>query len=63
MKTAILLFSICSIFNVAMMKHLGKNKDGLDIFTIDLDLPPKQRFQEVTRHMMNETRTLADLYL
>jgi N-acylethanolamine-hydrolysing acid amidase len=30
--------------------YLGKNKNGVDIFSVNLDLPEEQRFVEVTKY-------------
>jgi hypothetical protein len=29
-------------------KYLGKNKNGIKLFTINIDLPPEKRFTEPT---------------
>lgn len=43
---ALLFISFSSLYDAA---YLGRNKFGLDIFTIDLSLPEKERFKETAQ--------------
>jgi hypothetical protein len=43
-------------------KYLGKNDEGIDVFTIDLSQPAYERFRETSRYFKTELDQLADLY-
>jgi hypothetical protein len=42
---------------------MGKNEHGIDIFSIDLDLPEEQRFVEVTTYFKPYVLQVLKQYL
>ncbi len=44
-------------------EHLGKNKYGVDIFSVNLDLPEQQRFVEVSTYFKPYLLEVLDQYL
>ena len=46
MNKVVSIFAILYIASTANSAYLGKNKNGIDMFTINLDAPPQDRFKE-----------------
>lgn len=61
MKIAILIISLAAA--LVSGDYLGKNQHGVDIFSINLDLPAEQRFVEVSAHFKKEANDVLDEYL
>jgi hypothetical protein len=60
-KLARILISFLSIF-FSLSQHLGKNSNGLDLFKIDLDLPPEKRFVEVGKYFKSGIQLTLKYY-
>ena len=49
MRISIAIF--CFLISNTLSTYLGLSDSGIPIFSIDLDLPPRQRFKETSVHM------------
>lgn len=58
-----MLLLLTSTSLLATAKYLGKSEEGLPIFTINLDAPPRERFQEPNRYFKEVGKTTLDKYL
>ena len=58
--TILLLAALCL---VSQADYLGKNKFGIDIFSVNLDLKEEQRFVEVTAFYKEKVLTVLDQYI
>ena len=48
---ALRILLLCEILLLSQEKYLGESEEGLPIFTIDMNLPPKERFKETATYM------------
>jgi len=48
------LFSYILVLSYIYSSYLGKNQNGIDIFKIDLDLPPEDRFVTVAKYFKTD---------
>jgi len=59
------VFFIALCFSAPMVQgdYLGKNKNGVDMFSIDLDLPANLRFVEVSGYYKDTVNAVLNEYL
>ena len=56
------LVFIMSVIYIINAKHLGKTSEGLQIFKIDLNEEPQERFKETVNYFKKEILDLVDIY-
>ena len=61
-KSLVLLLAVFAI-GCVNTAHLGKNEHGIDIFTIDMDMAPKYRFNETSLYYKEQVHVIVDMYL
>lgn len=52
-----------SVMGVTYGKHLGENSHGIQIFSVDLDLPPYERFYEIAAYYKESGHAVIQSYL
>jgi N-acylethanolamine-hydrolysing acid amidase len=64
MKTKQILALIC-VATIALTdgKYLGKNKNGIKMYSIDLDLPAEQRFVDIGKDFKEPANYVINQYL
>lgn len=60
---ALTLATIFGIINPAKADYLGLNPQGMPVYTIDLDLPPRERFKETALVFKDIYFEIERLYL
>ena len=56
-----LLFSLMTL-SLVQAEYLGLNEGGVEMFTIDLDVPPRYRYKEVTEFKKEQALEVYRLY-
>lgn len=59
-KQLLFLLSISFFLAVSNSAYLGKNEHGIDVFTIDLNLAPKYRFNETATFFKDRVHVVVD---
>ncbi len=62
MKYLLFFFLILVSSSQGYQNYLGKTDEGVDIFKIDLNQKPRERFKAVTQHYKQDILNLAQLY-
>lgn len=57
---AVFFIAVCFSAPMVQGDYLGKNANGVDMFSIDLDLPANQRFVEVSGYYKETVNTVLD---
>ena len=57
------VIGIIAVLQLVSADYKGKNEFGVDIFTINLDLPEEQRFVEVSKYYKNFTLQILNQYM
>ena len=57
----VLLFSLVTL-SLVKAEYLGLNEGGIEMFTIDLDVPPRYRYKEVTEFKKEQALEVYRLY-
>lgn len=65
MKISLFIAAFIAMATVPSVKsdYLGLNPQGMPIFTIDLDMEPRERFKEVTTHFAEQYKLAEHTYL
>jgi hypothetical protein len=62
-KSSCILLLVLATASISSGAYLGKNENGVDVFTIDMNLAPKYRFQETSAFYQKQVTTVLESYL
>ncbi|CDW76110.1 UNKNOWN [Stylonychia lemnae] len=57
------LLLLAGLISMSSQHFMGKNAEGFDLFKIDLDLDPKQRFLGPAQHYEDTIKSLISMYM
>ncbi len=63
LKLSLVLLALLGLLQPLHGEHLGKNKYGVDIFSVDLDLPEEKRFVETSTYFREYVQVVLKQYL